>query len=205
MVNSVFEKGYKGMKFSEYRYDHVNMEEVESQFKIHVDAFANAKSFEEQDLILVEINNQRIHLASLWSIVSIRHTIDTTDAFFKEENNYFDEIGPKIQGLNMQFYQVLTESVYREQLEEKWGKQLFRLAEINLKTFSPEVVPDLQEENSLTSEYTKLLASAQIHFDGQVLNLSQIGPYQTSKERSVRKAASEALWRWFEDHETELY
>jgi M3 family oligoendopeptidase len=192
------------MKFSEYPYEHVNMEEVEANFKEIVDTFVHAGSFLEQDTLLAKINEQRIHLQSLWQIVSVRHTIDTSNPFYKEENDYFDQIGPRIQGLNVEFYRALVESPFRGQLEEKWGKQLFRLAEVNLKTFSPEVLPDLQEENALASEYTKLLASAQILFAGEERNLSQLTPYETSDNREVRKQASEAKWGFFASHAEEL-
>ncbi len=192
------------MKFSEYRYEHINMEQVDSQFRSLVQIFSSAESFADTDAALGKMNELRIHLTSLGSIVSIRHTIDTTDPFYKAENDYFDQIGPQIQGLNTEFYKALVESPFRTQLEEKWGKQLFRLAEVNLKTFSPEVLPDLQEENVLASEYRELMASAQIMFDGEERNLSQLLPYQTSADRTVRKAASEAYWNWVEVHGSEL-
>ena len=76
----------------------------------------------------------------------------------------------------MEFYKALVESKFRPQLEEKWGKQFFRLAELSLKTFSPEIMDDLVKENKLVTEYGKLLASAKIEFKGEIRNLSQMRP-----------------------------
>ena len=48
------------------------------------------------------------------------------------------------------------------------GPPHFLNNELSLKTFAPEIIPDLQLENQLVSAYTRLLASAQIPFEGGV-------------------------------------
>ena len=47
----------------------------------------------------------------------------------------------------------------------------------------------MQKENKLASDYSKLVASAQIEFDGETLTLAQLGPYAESIDRDVRKAS----------------
>jgi M3 family oligoendopeptidase len=59
----------------------------------------------------------------------------------------------------------------------------------------------LQEENKLASEYSKLVASAKIEFDGKELNLSGLKPYMLSTKREVRKAAHDAYFGFFEANE----
>src|SRR5699024_8470169 len=76
------------------------------------------------------------------------------------------------QEITNKYYKAITESTYREELEEKYGRQLFELASNSLKAFDPKVKELLQKENKLDSEYSKLLASAEIEFDGKKLNLS---------------------------------
>ena len=87
-----------------------------------------------------------------------------------------------------------------QQLEEKWGTQLFALAENQIKGFSPEVIELMQKENKLVSEYNKLVASAQIEFDGKTLTLAQLGPYSESTDREVRKAARETSANFFAEN-----
>eukprot|EP00825_Cyclidium_porcatum_P010044 TRINITY_DN15145_c0_g1_i1.p1 TRINITY_DN15145_c0_g1~~TRINITY_DN15145_c0_g1_i1.p1 ORF type:complete len:385 (+),score=48.91 TRINITY_DN15145_c0_g1_i1:143-1297(+) len=89
--------------------------------------------------------------------------------------------------------------VYKRQVstQSTWGKQLFVLAEIQIRTFSPEIIEDLQLENKLRSEYTKLLASAQIMFKGQLRTIPQMRPFELSQDRAVRKKASETKWDFF--------
>lgn len=114
-----------------------------------------------------EINQLRNDLGTMFNLCYIRHSIDTNDEFYKEEQDYMDEMQPEIEGLVTKYYQALVESKFRPELETKWGTQLFALAEGQLKTFKPEIVPLLQKENRLSTEYTKLLASAKIHFEGR--------------------------------------
>lgn len=81
-----------------------------------------------------------------------------------------------MEELTSKFYNELVRSKFRKELEEKWGTQLFDLAEAQLKTFSPEIIPQLQKENKLSSEYSQLIASAKIRFDGKELTLAQLQP-----------------------------
>ncbi|MGO0061398.1 M3 family oligoendopeptidase [Brevibacillus fluminis] len=192
------------MKFSEYPYQRPDQNDIERSMKTMVEAFSNAQSFEEQDQILGEITKVRNHFETMREIASIRHTIDTTDPTYQAEQDYFDEVQPIYQGLVTQLYKALTASRFRPQLEEKWGKQLFTIADLTLKTFSDDVIEDLQKENKLASEYVKLMASAKIMFAGEERNLSQLIPFTESTERETRKAAIEASFGFMKEHEAEL-
>ena len=81
---------------------------------------------------------------------------------------------------------------------------MFKNIEISLKSFSPELIPLIQEENQLVQQYQKLCASAKIEFDGKVCNLAQLGPYQQSPDRAVRKAAAQAYGSFFDQHQAQF-
>ena len=91
----------------------------------------------------------------------IRHSVDTTDAFIRKSKISLMN-SPVVQGYGTKYYNALIHSPFREELEAYYGKQLFALAECDLKTYSDEVVKDLQLENKLSSQYTQLLASAKL-------------------------------------------
>ncbi|WP_027724571.1 M3 family oligoendopeptidase [Tuberibacillus calidus] len=192
------------MKFNEYKYERPDMEAFKKQFQDVLTQFTQADSFEAQDRAMGEINRLRNHFESMQTLAEIRHSIDTTDEFYETEQNYFDENGPIYQGLVTDFYKALVNAAFRKELEEKWGSQLFNIAELRLKTFSPEIIEDLQQENKLSTEYTKLMASAKIEFDGKELNLSQLGPYQLSTDRDVRRKAYAAKYGFMEENEEKL-
>lgn len=192
------------MKFTEYRYERPDVQQFERSFKAHLAAFASADSYEEQDSSMTEINKLRNGFDSMREIAGIRHSIDTEDEFYKAEQDFFDENGPVVQEYVTDYYRELVHSKFRPELETKWGTQLFRLAELSLKTFSPEVIEDLQQENKLTTKYAKLIASAKIPFEGEERTLAQLAPFQQSTDRDVRKRASEASSGFMASHEEEL-
>ena len=149
---------------------------------------------EKQAGVIDEINLVREDVDTAMSLARIRQTIDTRDAFYDAESSFFDENSPRYQALIDEYYRALTTSRFRPELEKRFGKRLFALAEAAQKTFKPEIMEDLSEENRLCTEYMKLLASAEIDFDGKKLNLSGLGPYRESSDRETRRSASEAYF-----------
>jgi M3 family oligoendopeptidase len=177
------------------------MEEIKTKFAAALQKFKQADRIEIQDEAMKEINAIRNDFSTMANICYIRHTVDTNDEFYKQEQDFFDEVEPEMKGLVTEYYKALVNSRFRSQLEKKWGKQLFALAETQLKTFSPEIIEDLQLENKLTSEYTKLVASAKIFFEGEERTLAQLEPFAESPDREMRKRASEARANFFKEHE----
>ncbi|WP_075981121.1 M3 family oligoendopeptidase [Bacillus massilinigeriensis] len=192
------------MKFEDYEYMKPNMEEVEKRFNSILNSFINASTVDEQIAAMNEINKIRNNLSTMINLVNIRHSINTNDEFYREEQNYIDEIQPEIEGLVTKFYQALVTSKFRGVLENQFGRQLFALAEAQLKVFAPEIVPLLQKENKLSTEYTKLIASAKIMFEGEERTLAQLEPFIQNKNREMRKKASEARFGFLAEHEQEL-
>jgi len=192
------------MKFSDYIYERPDVKNLAGQFKSRLNEFASANRYEDQALAMTEMIRLRNDFDTMKEIASIRHSIDTEDELYKAEQDFFDENGPVVQEYVTDFYRELVHSRFRPELEKKWGAQLFRLAELSLKTFSPEVIEDLQLENKLTTKYAKLIASAKIPFEGEERTLSQLAPFQQSTDREVRKQASEAVTGFMAENEDEL-
>ncbi|WP_169085044.1 M3 family oligoendopeptidase [Paenibacillus sp. PL91] len=180
------------MKFNEYRYERPDVKDLEQKIKAQLESFNSADSYEKQDAAMAALNKLRSEFDTQQQIASIRHSIDTNDEFYKAEQDFFDENGPIVQEYLTDYYRSLVHSKFRAQLENKWGRQLFQLAELALKIFSPEVIEDLQRENKLTTEYDKLIASAKIVFEGEERTLSQLAPFQQSTDRDMRRRATEA-------------
>ncbi len=189
------------MKFNDYKYERPNMEEAKKSFGTLLEAFKTATSFEAQDDAMTKINEFRNHLETMMVLVSVRHSVDTTDTFYEAENDFMDENIPVYEGMVSEYYGALVVSPFRSELEEKWGKHIFTVAELALKTFKPEIIELLQQENKLASEYMKLRASAKIMFDGEEKNLSQMTPYTQAKDRAERLAAQKAVTGFFEENE----
>jgi M3 family oligoendopeptidase len=192
------------MRFEEFAYTRPNMDEVESKYHAALVRFEGAASAREQEEAIKEINEIRNELSTGFNLVYIRHSIDTTDEFYKEEQDFLDEIEPLTKALDTKYYKALVKSPFRNELEEKWGTQLFSLADCELKTFDDSIIEDLQQENKLTTKYSKLIASAKIPFNEEELTLAQLDPFTESTDREVRKKASEAKFGFFNENKEEF-
>jgi M3 family oligoendopeptidase len=192
------------MKFSQYEYVRPDIDSLKLEFKDLLGQFQRAESFEKQSELIATIDQLREEVDVMQNICHIRHTIDTTNKFYESEMDFFNTRYPEL-GENMTaYYNALISSPYRAKLEEVWGKQLFVLAELYVKTFEPSILENLIEENKLDTEYRKIKAQADIEFEGQQYNLSTIEPMELSSDRATRQKAAAAKWGFFAKHATEI-
>ena len=192
------------MKFTEFEYVRPNLDEVKLEYFKATSVIQASYSVDDIKREIDRITKIRNDISTMMTIASIRHSVDTTDPFYEAEQNYFDEYSPLYQNLDFELSKVLAKSKFRKELEKIYGKQWFRLIDASLRTFSEAIIPLMQEENKLTTEYTKLMASAKLEFAGKELNLSQIRPYTVSSDRGVRKDAEAVVAEFFENNETKF-
>ena len=192
------------MTFPEFPYQRPDMSQIKAEFTIALQAFQQAVSLEDAVAAFDRIYQLRSEFQTMYNIAYIRHSSDTRDEFYEAENNFFDEQLPIFEELKTDFYRALLDSSWRQALEEKYGEQLFAIAEMSLKTFHPSVIEDLQEENRLSSSYNKLKATAEIEFEGKTYNLSSIQPLEEHTQREKRAAAAKAKWDWLAGQQAEM-
>jgi M3 family oligoendopeptidase len=192
------------LKFRDYEYIRPDLNEISGEFEGLLKKFNEANSFEEQNQIMAEINKIRSNVETMGNLVYIRHSINTEDEFYAKEQDFLDENMPLYQNIVTKFYKALVNSKFRPELEKVWDKQIFTLAELQLKTFSEDIIEDLVKENKLVTEYDKLIASAKIEFEGETRNLSQMAPFMQSKDRAMRKDAYEAYIGFFKENESKF-
>ena len=80
-----------------------------------------------------------------YSIASIRNSIDTSDELYSKAQEYFDEVSPKFQELSTNYYKVLINLPFKDELKDELGALLFDRIDLSLKTFSPEIIEDIIE------------------------------------------------------------
>ncbi|WP_411842591.1 M3 family oligoendopeptidase [Salinicoccus sp. HZC-1] len=181
------------MTFKDYKYERPDLKKIEGEVDALLIEFNLASSADVQGELIDQLNEHFNTISTMENLAYIRSSIDTKDEFYDTERSFFDEYGPTIQEISNKYYKAITESTYRDELEERYGTQLFELAANSLKSFDPKVKELLQQENKLDSEYSKLLAAAEIEFDGKKLNLSEFGPYAEHTDREKRRGAAEAV------------
>ena len=192
------------MKFKDMPYERVDFAEVEQRVKELISALDQAGSGEEQFEVHRKFYELTDHVSTLFTIAMIRFDGNTSDEFYSGEREYYDEQLPIYENLLQEYKKKLYASPYRNYLEEKIGPVAFKNIEISLKAMNEELIPLMQEENSLTMEYDKLIAGAKILFDGKELNLSLMRPYMTGSDRSVREAAWKKATEFFVENAEKL-
>jgi M3 family oligoendopeptidase len=192
------------VKFKDYEYIRPDLDQMEKSFIELLEKFRNAKSASEQSMVIDEVTSLRNYFETMVTLASIRHSINTEDKFYETEQDFMDENGPRYEKLVTDYYKELIKSPFRAELEKEWGEQFFKLAELQIKTFSEEIMEELVKENKLSTEYDKLIASAQLDFMGEIRNLSQMRPFMESRDREIRRSAAGKVMSFFEENEKEF-
>ena len=192
------------MKFSEMPYERPDLDAVKKQYSALTERLKAAGSYEEARAVFLEKEELDKHVQTLSTLAHIRHSIDTRDVFYDAEAKFWNAAEPELQEYTQAWTQAMLDGAFRAQFAAEFGELMFVNAEIELKTFSPEIIPELQQENELAQEYEKLLASAQIPFEGGVYTISQMTPFKSDPDDARRLAAWKAEGQWYKDNQDKL-
>ena len=174
------------MNFSDMKYQRPDLDDLKAQIAALTDRLSKAADYKEAKEIFLEKDKLDRHISTLSNLANIRHTIDTRDTFYDEEMQFWNSAGPQLNEYDQKWTIALLQSPFRADFASEFGNVTFLNAEIELKQFSPEIIDDMTEENNLTNEYEKLLASAQIPFEGKTYTLSQLTPLKNDPDDARR-------------------
>ena len=192
------------MKFSEMPYERPDLAAVKQQFADLLAQLKAAPDYAAAREVFLQEEALSKHIDTLANLASVRNTIDTRDKFYDEEMNFWNETLPQLQECENAWSKAMLASPFRKDFAAEYGDLMFINAEIADKAFSPEILPEMAEENKLTTEYGKLIASAQIPFEGGVYTLSQLSPFKNDPDDARRLAAWQAEGKWYKEHQAEF-
>lgn len=192
------------MKFSEMKYERPSLDKAKKELSSLIARLENAASYEEAKKVFLEKETFTKHVETMGTLASIRHSIDTRDGFYDAEVKFFNAAGPELQEYFQKWTEAMLKSPFRADFEKEYGDLMFKNAELDLKSFSPEIIPEMQQENDLTQEYEKLLASAAIEFEGKTYTISQLTPFKQDPDDERRLAAWKAEGKWYKDNGEKL-
>lgn len=192
------------MKFQDMPYERVDFEQVEKDMQQLMEEFDAAGSGEQQFAVHEKFYALMDKVSTLMTIAKIRFDVDTSNEFYEKEHEYYDEKEPIYSNLVLNYQKKLYDSPYRDYLEKKIGPVAFKNMELAQKAMDEKLIPLMQEENTLTMEYNKLIAGAKIDFDGKELNLSLLRPYLIHEDREVRANAWSKMSAFFQENAEKL-
>ena len=111
---------------------------------------------------------------------------------------------PTLSGDEVALSEAIAASPFRADIERDLGKQYFVSMDLQKKLYCEANVPLRQQESRLTNEYQKIMATAEIPFDGKNLNLYGVQKYFEHPDRAIRAAAVKAYSKFYEDNEPRL-
>ena len=109
------------MKFHDMPYQRPDMDKTIAFFKKVKQQLEHASSGAEQINIIYDYIAYKKKLDTAITLASVRHTIDTTDQFYEEENAFMDENTPIITNLGVEVSRCIYHSPFRKELEEEFG------------------------------------------------------------------------------------
>ena len=191
-------------KFSTLPYQRPDLEARRAQLARWQDAVEQAESFDALRALLFEMDRANGELSTQCAIAHIRHTLDTRDAFYEAEIHYLQDTLPTLGAAEVALSEAIASSPFRPDIEREFGKQYFVAIDLQKKQFCEANVPLRQQESRLTNEYQKIMAAAEIPFDGKTLNLYGVQKYFEHPDRAVRAAAVKAYSAFYEANEPRL-
>ncbi len=192
------------MKLSEFPYSRPDIKSLQDNFATHIIDLRSSSDYAVFSTTLKRINNLRIDFETQNALASIRYSVNTKDSFYSGERDFFDMNAPHYEQMLNDYYRVLAASKYKAEVSAEFGPHFLNKVNCMLDTFHPEILQDLIKENELISKYNKLLASAEVEFEGKTQTLSQLAVFQYQSDRELRKKAADAGHSWFSENSSEF-
>ena len=192
------------MKFSEMPYARPDLNELKQQLQSLTDQLKAAPDYAAAREAFLAQQKLSMHIDTLATLSSVRNSIDTRDKFYDAEEEFWNEAGPELRAYDDAWTAAMLESPFRKEFAAEYGDLMFLNAEIARKAFSPAIVEELKQENQLVQDYQKLIASAQIEFEGNTYTISQLSPFKNDPDDARRLAAWQAEGGWYKAHQPEL-
>ena len=194
----------ENFKFSTLEYKRPDLETRSQRLTQWKAAVQQAESYEALRGLLFEIDRENCRLLTMYSVAHIRHTLDTRDEFYETEIAYLQDTLPTLGAAEVALSEAIAASPFRSDIEQEFGKQYFVSMDVQKKLYCEANVPLRQQESRLTNEYQKIMATAEIPFDGKTLNLYGVQKYFEHPDRAVRAAAVKAYSKFYESNEPRL-
>lgn len=192
------------INFAEIQVEIPTIEQVTAEYRVINTALDQAQTRLDQEQALQQWENLRRRLDTWGAMTSLNFSQDTANEEYKQAQEYSDELRPKLIALEVAMKRRLLNSQDRPQLESILGQQAFSLWSADVTTFEPAIEDDLVQESKLVNQYVQLLASAEIQFRGETVNLSGIRQYTQDSDRQTRSEAEKARWQFFSQNQTQL-
>ena len=185
------------MKFEDINYKRPDIDGFAKEVSKLLEEFKISKSLDKQKEIIKNINSLRNNVLTMAMVGEFRNLINIKDEEYNEESKYINKKWPVYELTVSNFYKELINSKFYQDIIDTYGEQLMNIAKSSINTVTEDVLGDLELENKLQKDYTKVIASAKIQYKGELRTLSQLKYFCLSEDRIIRKEANEKKYELF--------
>lgn len=190
--------------FSNLEYVRPDFDAAEAKAKELTERVKAAKSYADVKAVILESDEYMSELYTMTTIAHIRNTLNTTDEFYEKEIEFIHQRSPEAEGSFIALTKAIVDCPFAAEIDADLGKEYLVASRRELAQYDDALVPFMQEESRLETEYQKLMATAEIEFDGKKLNLYGIQKYFENPDREVRKAAFKKYSEFYESNEEKM-
>ncbi len=187
------------MDFREMPYTRPDLAAFGEKMKEAAEKLRSAGSYAEARKAYFDLQDAETEVDTLYSIASVRNTIDTQDAFYEAEVKWLQAETAKMIPLEKAFSQALADSSFRADFEREFGPQLMKKTDAALKTMDERLIQDRIREGELRQAYQKDSALAVTEFRGEKVNFYGLLKHMESTDREERKEAFHAWAALYEE------
>lgn len=160
--------------FEEMVYSRPDPNAIFEKFDYIIDVLEKDSTYEEQFEAVKSIETYYWDFYSMKTIAEIKSDIDTTDAFYQAECDFYDQYTPLVEQKTEEYYIASSKSKYKDQLEANYFGDGNLDGYDDGATYSDEYVALLQKEAELVDEYYNLINSPTIEYQGREQALDDI-------------------------------
>ena len=176
-------------KFCDIKYERPDFKEAEKNIHEFVENFPKAKTYAEARKLYIDFSKSDERLATMYTVASIRNTIDTTDKFYDGEMTFYYEELPKLQLVAKKANEALLASPFKADFEKEFGADLIKGTEAGVRLADESIIGEQVEEGKLSQEFSKTVAACTTKFMGEDCNFYGLLKHMQSTDRAERKAA----------------
>ncbi|MGN1147300.1 MAG: M3 family oligoendopeptidase [Lachnospiraceae bacterium] len=191
------------MHFNDMPYRRITYEEVEKCYQALFQEL-EAVSSEEECLAVLKKRYQLFADLTPIDLCYVRHDMNVNEPFYAAEQNYYDEIGPKLSDLSNQFDRLLLASPFYSYFEKLMGSFAFSIIKANLEGRDSRLISLEQEENALTNQYSQLVSNGKVNYNGELVARNSLAMEQQSPDREIRRKVYSAVAESWEVQRGEL-
>ncbi|BES66503.1 M3 family oligoendopeptidase [Gottschalkiaceae bacterium SANA] len=192
------------MKFSQIPYQRPKMNEISDAWQIAMEKLNQAKSVEDAYYALLSLDGQQRYFESMAVISEIRHTMDTNDDFYKQEEVFFERAKVEFEGLIQERNQMILKSLYVDEIREYLSPAVVDRLKKNAEAFDPCIQNLLEEENALSGKYFPMTANITGQLAGKTYSIAELGKLAGNDDRETRRIFSGVMEAAYEKKSKEF-